>query len=250
MGKERAVDLRVGPKYSGLCQRGEISIKSQSISRTGLLKQGQSSEAKTTREAYLTFDDGPDPVWTPRVLEALRRADALATFFVIPSLALEQSELVGAILAAGHRVELHCMRHIRHTELSADEVEAEACQGSLNLRSLGVEPRLWRPPWGVVAPWTWSIAASQRLEIMGWTADTHDWRGDRASSMLDSVEPLLREGSVILMHDGIGPGAFRDGCEETVALVGDLVVRLRQLGLEPAALGGPRGIGDRERATA
>ena len=64
--------------------------------------------------------------------------------------------------------------------------------------------------------------------------------------MLRRVDPLLRPGAVVLMHDGLGPGALRSGCEETVALVGDLVTRLRGLGLEPAALRGPQGIEDRE----
>lgn len=186
--------------------------------------------------AVLTFDDGPDSIWTPRILEALDRAGAHATFFVIPPLAPEHQEIVRNISRKGHGVELHCVRHVRHTELSPREVEAEAIQGLRALRFLGAEPRFWRPPWGVVAPWTWSIAASHGLEIAGWTADTHDWRGDTAPQMLADVEPLLRPGVVVLMHDGMGPGARRDDCGETVSLVGALVPRLRELGCEPSTL--------------
>lgn len=215
-----------------------------------MVEEGYGFGATPAQEAYLTFDDGPDPVWTPRVLEALDRAVALATFFVMPPLALEQRNLVKKIFDAGHGVELHCIHHVRHTDLSPQEVAAEARQGSRALRSLGVEPRFWRPPWGVVAPCTWSIAAAYGLEIAGWTVDTHDWRGDGAAEMLGSVGPFLRRGSVILMHDGLGPGALRAGCEETVTLVGDLVARLRGLGLEPAALGGPSKVGGRAGATA
>ena len=185
-------------------------------------------------------------MWTPRILEALERVSARATFFVTAPLALGHAGLVEAALGAGHGVELHCVRHVRHTELSPREVEAEAREGLRALRSLGAEPRLWRPPWGAVAPWTWGIAAAHGLEIVGWTADTHDWRGDGAAEMLDNVGPLLRQGAVVLMHDGLGPGALREGCEETVKLVGDLVSRLRKLGCESssvrvAADAGPRG---------
>lgn len=184
--------------------------------------------------AALTFDDGPDPVWTHRVLDALDRAAAKATFFVVAPLALEHPGLVETTLAKGHSVELHCVRHVRHTELSPREVEAEAREGLRALRSLGAEPRAWRPPWGVVASWTWGIAAEYGLEIAGWTADTHDWRGDSVREMLDDVGPLLRQDAVILMHDGLGPGARREGCGETVALIGELVARVRELGGKPS----------------
>ena len=176
-------------------------------------------------------------MWTPRVLEALDRADLRATFFVIAPLALEYEEVLGAVLGARHGVELHCVRHVRHTELSPREVEAEAREGLGVLRSLGAEPRLWHPPWGVVAPWTWGIAAECGLEIVGWTADTHDWRGDDARKMLDSVGPLLRPGATVLMHDGLGPGALRDGCEETVKLVSGLAARPEGLGYDPSLYG-------------
>jgi len=60
----------------------------------------------------LTFDDGPDPVWTSRILEALREADATATIFVIAPLALRYSRLIEATLEAGHGVEVHCYEHL------------------------------------------------------------------------------------------------------------------------------------------
>ena len=215
----------------------------------GAYNQWLDDEAAAGRVA-LTFDDGPHPVWTPRILEALEKARARATFFVIPPLALEHQGLVETMLEAGHGVELHCMNHVRHTELTADGVEAEAREGLRALRSIGAEPRLWRPPWGVVAPWTWSIAASRGLRIMGWTADTHDWRGDGAVQMLESAGPLLQEDAVVLMHDGLGPGALRDGCEQTVALIGGLVDRCREIGLRPTVAGGPDGVRDGGGVTA
>ena len=213
----------------------EVRIETQRLLAEGVEAHRNADSANAPKVA-LTFDDGPDPIWTPRILGALERVSARATFFVTAPLALEHAGLVEAALGAGHEVELHCARHVRHTELSPREVEAEAREGLRALRSLGAEPRLWRPPWGVLAPWTWGIAATHGLEIVGWTADTHDWRGDGATEMLDSVEPLLRQGAVVLMHDGLGPGALREGCGETVKLVGDLVCRLGDLGCEPSLL--------------
>jgi peptidoglycan-N-acetylglucosamine deacetylase len=104
------------------------------------------------------------------------------------------------------------------------------------LLCLVVEPLLWRPPWGIRAPWTEEIAKSFGLRLAPWSADTKDWRGDAAPEMLGRIEPLLGPRSVVLMHDGLGPGARRTSCGETVALVEPLVTRLRGLGCEPTPL--------------
>lgn len=187
-------------------------------------------------QAVLTFDDGPDPVWTLQVLDALRRAGVHATFFVIAPVALEHPRIISAILEEGHRVEFHCTEHVRHTHRSRRAVEVDTRDGLETLRRLGVEPRFWRPPWGVLAPWTEEVAEDFGLRLAPWSADTRDWRGDTAHQMLRRIEPLLGPGSIVLMHDALGPGALRAGCEETVALVGPLVALLRSMDCEPAPL--------------
>jgi peptidoglycan/xylan/chitin deacetylase (PgdA/CDA1 family) len=200
----------------------------------GSVRSGTSSVPPSA--VALTFDDGPDPVWTPRVLDALRRMKARATFFVIAPLALRDPDVVSAVLEAGHAVEFHCVDHVRHTHLSRGEVEADTREGLRMLRSIGTEPRFWRPPWGVLAPWTEEVAEDFGLRLAPWNIDTRDWRADSACEMLRNVEPLLSPGEIVLMHDGIGPGALRTGCEETVALVEPLVARLRAMGCELAPL--------------
>ena len=185
---------------------------------------------------HLTFDDGPDPIWTPRILEALRIADARATFFVVTPAARRWPGLISAILHAGHDVEFHSADHIRHTTVPRARIEADTRTGLADLETLNVRPRLWRPPWGILAPWTAEIASEKGLEISLWTADTHDWRGDSATEMLNLVEDRIAPGTVVLAHDGIGPGALRPGCEETIALIAPLVERIRARNLEPEPL--------------
>lgn len=194
--------------------------------------------------AALTFDDGPDPLWTPRILEALDRVGVSVTFFVIAPLALNHRHLIAETLAAGHQVEFHCTEHVRHTHRSRRELEADTREGLQALRSLGIEPSLWRPPWGVHALWTQEVAKDFGLRLAPWSVDTKDWRGDTVPEMLGRIAPLLGPDSVVLMHDGLGPGARRTGCGETVALVEPLVARLRELGYEPRPLG--VAVGDQE----
>jgi peptidoglycan/xylan/chitin deacetylase (PgdA/CDA1 family) len=164
----------------------------------------------------LTFDDGPDPVWTPAVLGALSGSSLRATFFVITSRAAEHPQLLAAIRSGGHAIELHCHEHVRHTDVDRAVIERDTDRALTTLADLGVTPRRWRTPWGDRAPWTEEIAAAHDLELCGWDVDTHDWRGDAAEAMLASVGPELHAGAIVLLHDGLGPGARREGCEETV----------------------------------
>jgi peptidoglycan-N-acetylglucosamine deacetylase len=190
----------------------------------------------SSSQVALTFDDGPDPVWTPQVLDALRRVGVHATFFVIVPLVLEHPHIISSMLEEGHRVEFHCTEHVRHTHRSRREVEVDTRDGLNTLRRVGIEPRFWRPPWGVLAPWTEKVAEGFGLRLAPWSADTRDWRGDPARQMLRRIEPLLGPGSIVLMHDALGPGALRIGCEETVVLVEPLVAHLRSIDCEPAPL--------------
>jgi peptidoglycan-N-acetylglucosamine deacetylase len=194
---------------------------------------------ETEARIFLTFDDGPDPIWTPRILEALHRSHARATFFVLSPLALRFSHLIRRMNRDGHSVELHCTEHIRHTELTHAEVEADARGGLEDLHALGVRPRLWRPPWGVITPQTQAVAKDLGLELISWSLDTYDWRGDSASEMFTRTSVDLRPGAVILMHDGLGPGARRSSCEETAALIGKIVEQARSIGCEPCPISDP-----------
>ncbi len=125
---------------------------------------------------------------------------------------------------------------MRHTELDGEAGAADLDQALAALQRLGVEPGIWRTPWGVEAEWTRPTAAARGLRVVGWSADTHDWRGDSAGAMLAAVGPDIEDGAIVLAHDGLGPGATRGGCEETVALIEPLVALARHRGLEPEVL--------------
>ena len=186
---------------------------------------------------YLTFDDGPDPVWTPRVLDALAAAGVRATFFAIGERAARHPEVVQRTLAEGHAVELHCMRHIRHDHLSRVELEADVAEGLQALRAAGASPHLLRPPSGLHTGWSAEVADAHGLELMGWSADPADWLGDSLERMLERVAPDATAGRVVALHDAVGPGSPRTDCASTVELIAPLVELIRSRGLEPSPLG-------------
>jgi peptidoglycan/xylan/chitin deacetylase (PgdA/CDA1 family) len=189
----------------------------------------------------LTFDDGPDPVWTPRILDALAAARAHATFFPIASRAAQQPELIARMLAEGHAVGLHCDEHVRHTDRDEAWLRRDTANALARLAWVGVRPTLWRTPWGVLAPWTDTVAAEHRLRLVPWTADTHDWRGDGALAMIERIRRGLVPAAIVLAHDGVGPGARRTDCAQTLALIPPLAKLATARGLELVALDPSRG---------
>ncbi len=192
--------------------------------------------SKAVSVLALTFDDGPDERFTPRLLDLLGEAGAHATFFPIAPRAEHHPELIGRMVAEGHGVHVHCDEHSRHSDHDEAWGRRDADRALQRLRRLGAEPRLWRTPWGDVAPWTERVAAERRLRIVGWDVDTHDWRGDGATEMFAVTRPQLVRGAVVLVHDGIGPGALRCDCGETLAYAGRVIEHARAAGLTLEAL--------------
>ena len=189
------------------------------------------------RGIALTFDDGPDADGTPAVLQALRDAGASATFFVIGPRAETHPELIAQIGAEGHEVAVHCDEHIKHSERDREWVAADLRRACGRLERLGVAPVRWRTPYGVRAPWTRELAGEAGLELVGWSADTHDWRGDKADRMFQDTCAELRPGAIVLAHDGIGPGALRSDVAETVRYVGLVARHAADSGLALTGLG-------------
>jgi peptidoglycan/xylan/chitin deacetylase (PgdA/CDA1 family) len=185
----------------------------------------------------LTFDDGPDGVWTPRLLEVLAQHGARVTFFPIAARAVAHPALIRRMRADGHAIGLHCSAHVRHSDRDLAWIREDTRSALEQLATVGVSPTLWRTPWGDTTPDTQRIAREHGLRVVWWTADTHDWRGDTAEQMIAATGEALVAGSVVLAHDGLGPGARRDGAGETVRFVEFAARIAEQRGLALAALG-------------
>ena len=168
------------------------------------------------------------------MLGALARAGVRATFFVLGERVVEHPGLLDEVLAAGHAVEVHGFGHLRHPECTREEVAADLDRALEALAAREVAPAWWRVPWGYLAEFTAEVARERGLRLAGWDVDSHDWHGDGPEEMLRAL--TLRQGSIVLAHDGIGAGARRATAEATAALVGPLVQAARERGLEPGPL--------------
>jgi peptidoglycan/xylan/chitin deacetylase (PgdA/CDA1 family) len=208
-----------------------------------------------SRAVALTFDDGPDPRWTPRVLEALDRVEVQATFFVVGTQVEQHPQLIELTLAAGHTVEVHCFAHEAHPDLTRASIEDDIDKALAALASAGSpRPALWRPPLGALKrPDSFEIAAARQLTLVGWTADPRDYEPESSSGqMLRALVPLrkprrsgaairqlrlrrlprvLHPGAVVLLHDA-RLRASSVSCENTVELILPLVEALRGQGWE------------------
>lgn len=189
----------------------------------------------------LTFDDGPDPAWTPAVLDALARAQVQATFFVVAEQLLEPGglKLLQATLDGGHRIEAHCAWHVSHQQQDREAIRADVDRllGALD-SSLGLRPALWRPPYGHLnEPHSLEVAAEVGLEIVLWTSDPRDYRTTPSDAMLQQIEGELDGDSVILLHDSRRYAHGADGAANTVALIEPLVELVRSRGHELGPLG-------------
>jgi peptidoglycan/xylan/chitin deacetylase (PgdA/CDA1 family) len=150
----------------------------------------------------LTFDDGPHPQGTPAVLEVLRERGATATFFLAGEQVALRPALVAEIVAAGHRVELHCHRHRNLLRLSPRAFLEDAERARAAIEDAGGQAVAdYRPPYGIFSAATLR-AARQHWRVVLWSRWGRDWdRGATAESIARRASTGIVAGDVVLLHD-------------------------------------------------
>ncbi len=156
------------------------------------------------RGVALTFDDGPHPRWTPRILDILARHGVRATFFVVGRKVEDHPEVVRAIVDAGHGVGLHSYAHDRLFSLRGERrVRDDLERGMATLeRVVGRRPVLFRPPIGHTNPTIARVAEGLGLVVVGWTLGGRDGVARaRPQDVANRVRRDLRDGAIVLLHD-------------------------------------------------
>jgi peptidoglycan/xylan/chitin deacetylase (PgdA/CDA1 family) len=162
------------------------------------------------RVVALTFDDGPHPESTPRLLALLERHRAQATFFMVGRAAARQPKLVGQVAAAGHVVGNHSWNHPSFHAIGRAERwrQLQACQ-----RALGPfgRQRLFRPPYGHQNRALPVEARLLRYTVVSWSLDVQDWRPADPSDLAAKLIEGIRPGGIVLLHDAVYDGPGRAG---------------------------------------
>jgi peptidoglycan-N-acetylglucosamine deacetylase len=162
-------------------------------------------EVDGKKVVYLTFDDGPDPRWTPAILDALAAHNVRATFFVIGRKVEEHPDLAKRIVAEGHSLQNHTWSHPNLTELSRSDATDELARTNDVIKSVaGVAPKCLRPPEGATNEKVQELAGKAGQTAMLWSVDTKDWSNKSTDAIASIVGGSLQPGAVILMHDGGG----------------------------------------------
>lgn len=149
----------------------------------------------------LTFDDGPDPQSTPRLLDLLDKYDAKATFFVVGLAAREHPDIVQRTAREGHALGNHSWDHPSFPLLTgrAQRLQMRWCEEVLPPQDV----KLFRPPWGHQNLKSRCNAALLGYRVVAWSSMAEDWRRDPADLLVDRVEERLRPGAIVLFHDAL-----------------------------------------------
>jgi cellulose synthase/poly-beta-1,6-N-acetylglucosamine synthase-like glycosyltransferase/peptidoglycan/xylan/chitin deacetylase (PgdA/CDA1 family) len=240
-----------GNDAAGERPEGDTSAVPRSVSDGGPIVDATGGKVKSTQvprgTIVLTFDDGPDPKWTPEVLAVLKKHDVLATFFVTGANVTRYPDLVSAIHAQGSELGVHSFSHPDLGTKPRWRVDRELAETQLAVSgAAGVTTFLLRPPYSSSADaidnlgWTTVQAAGEDGYISVFTTDdSEDWQRPGVDTIIRNATPKSNEefGSIVLMHDAGGDRS------QTVAALDQWIPLMKAKGFKFATVaGGAKGV--------
>jgi peptidoglycan/xylan/chitin deacetylase (PgdA/CDA1 family) len=191
--------------------------------------------------ACLTLDDGPDPVVTPLMLQALSDAQVRCTFFLLSERAREYPDVTRDIIAGGHEVALHGRDHRPVSGMGMGEVRSYLGTGKDELEQIIQQPvRYFRPPYGSQSPASYLGARRAGLDVVVWSTDAADWVDRPQSQVVADALAGIDAGGILLFHERLEPHPVRGAPTTTfdrVSAVAEIIEGLRVRGLRPGTVG-------------
>ena len=182
---------------------------------------------KGARGVNITIDDGPDPVWTPQVLQVLKENGVKATFCMVGTQAEAHPDMVKAVVAAGHRLCDHTVSHDTTMDKKPDAYQSREilnAESMITKASGGVRPLYYRAPGGAFTPYSRHLAASHGMRPLGWNVDSKDFERPGTEAIIATVKSELSNGPTVLFHDAGGDRS------QAVAALREILPWLKQQG--------------------
>jgi peptidoglycan/xylan/chitin deacetylase (PgdA/CDA1 family) len=200
-----------------------VELAERVVSTSPLVFNGDGQEGM---KVALSFDDGPSPANTPRILDILGQHDARATFFVLGERIEGCEDVLARMAKEGHEVGNHTFTHPHTIDLRPGQITAELSRTNEALAALSIRPRLLRPPYGKDRRRIASAGRVLDMTVVLWSIDSGDTRGRSAKQINDHVLEKARPGAIVLLHDG------GDQRPATIAAVEELVPALINRGFD------------------
>ncbi|MGG6310788.1 polysaccharide deacetylase family protein [Paenibacillus macerans] len=183
--------------------------------------------SKDGKQVALTFDDGPDSIVTPKILEVLKENHIKATFFILGEQAEAYPDMVRRIAEEGHVIGNHSWSHPRFDDLSMNEAmkQVEDTQKVLE-DMIGYRPILFRPPYGELGEDKLDRINQMNLAVVNWSVDTMDWSGVSSKEIMRLVRKELSPGGIVLQHTANG----KDHLSNTIEALKQMIPELKEEG--------------------
>lgn len=222
-----AVNLPLAPRLRGRFFKGRknnLSFASPSIRcpTFGSRRQRRNAIPIETDPCLptiaLTFDDGPNPCYTPQVLDVLYHYQVPATFFVVGEKAEKNEKLIQEMYKSGHEIELHSFSHQDLRTLECLEIQNEFRKTEEKIKAIIPEysAKHFRPPYG---KYTEDTENTVGLPMVLWTVDSGDWKSPDTGKIIDTVLNSVQDGGIIIFHDDN---------EQTVKALEQLIPELKE----------------------
>ncbi|MBB5173275.1 polysaccharide deacetylase family protein [Texcoconibacillus texcoconensis] len=224
---EELPDLRGGSEYENRIQEPVPQTLLQQLYPDTVFLSGPWAEKKVA----ITFDDGPDPRFTPGVLEKLNEHNAAATFFLMGARAEANPDLARRIVEEGHDIGNHTYWHPDLVEEgSVDTLVNEVTKTEDQIAEItGKRTSLFRPPYGFLYEKLVEELADLQYNVIGWTVDSLDWQELPVDEITSNVVDNTHPGAIILMHDG---GVEEQDLTNTIESLDRIIPELQEQGYE------------------
>lgn len=207
--------VRTADAYPGLDGSGE-----ERPAASGPTTDPPEAAPMSAGRVALTFDDGPDGKYTPMVLDILAQYGVPATFFVVGTQVERYPDVLARIRDEGHEIGSHGYTHADMARMKAEDAAEDLRRADEAIReAAGIDPTLFRPPYGSVSDHLKSALAEAGKTLVRWNVDPRDWDGTPADAIASHVLEHAKDGAVVLLHSFGGKNSDLSGTIEALPAI-------------------------------